>query len=653
MEDNNQRDKILIVDDIPENNLALEKILGKLDVTVVKAGSGNEALSATLYHDFALILLDVQMPGMDGYEVAEFLKDDEKTRMIPIIFVTAIDSDAAKEIKGYTHGAVDFIFKPLNEFILLSKVRIFLDIHRNEKALEGMVRKRTHELEKAFEDLSKSEYRYRTLFEKSSDAVFIVRKENCGILDANRAALTLLGRSAEAAKHLSIRETVAENGDALFDAVSRPGPGREIGTVSYRRPDDELRITRMRVLPLGEDSVICIAKDITHDLEMEKRLRQSQKMESIGTLAGGIAHDFNNILASIMGNTELLLTDADKDTPLEIKLRRILTGTVRAKDLVHQILTFARQDDNTAASPMRIQHIVKEVLKMIRATAPSTVAIASNVAPECGMITASPTQIHQIMMNLSTNACHAMNGSGGKLTVSLTEIPPDRPEISRLGLRPSRHARLTVADTGTGMDERLVEKIFDPFFTTKEKGKGTGMGLAVVHGIVKSIGGGIRVETGPGEGAAFHVYLPVTEASPGKTRRGRFKGVQRGKERVLLVDDEMEIVQVGSEILEHLGYRVVSHTDSRKALEDFRNRPRNFDIVITDLTMPGLPGDKLSAELLKINPAIPILLCTGNSETMNKQTLAAGGIRGFLKKPVVIEELSQTMRKALDQNRNL
>ncbi len=399
----------------------------------------------------------------------------------------------------------------------------------------------------------------------------------------------------------------------------------------------------------GSVSKMSVFRDITKIKTMEARIQQSQKMEAIGTLAGGIAHDFNNILFPIIGHTEILLEDIPEDSPFRHNLNGIHTSALRAGELVKQILTFARQDTNELKL-MKMQPIIKEALKLIRASIPTTIDIKQNIQADCGVVKANPTEIHQIVMNLTTNAFHAMEKKGGRLTVTLKEIQLDKRDACISDLDPGKYACLTVSDTGIGMDKQLMKKIFDPFFTTKKKGKGTGMGLSVVHGIVKCMGGIVQVYSEPGKGTEFHVYLPVVKNSYENHALQTKEPIQRGIETILLVDDEAAILTMEKQILERLGYKVNSRTSSVEALEAFRKNPDKFDLVITDMAMPNMPGDMLATELIRIRPDIPVLLCTGFSETMSEEKAASIGIKGFLLKPIVMKDLSQKIREILDRN---
>jgi len=392
---------------------------------------------------------------------------------------------------------------------------------------------------------------------------------------------------------------------------------------------------------------VAVKRNITDEIRMEEKLRQAQKMESIGTLAGGIAHDFNNILFPLMGYAEMLKLDLPADSPLHGHIDEILHAALRSKDLVKQILAFSRKGDQDI-KPIKLQPIVKEAIKLLRSSIPTTIDIQQDIDPDCGVVVADPTQIHQIVMNLATNAYHAMEKTGGKLTVNLKEVELAVEDLKDPDMIPGKHVCLTVADTGPGIEQRIIDRIFDPYFTTKEEGKGTGLGLAVVHGIVKSHGGQISVYSEPGKGTEFQICLPMMKKQKETVKVETDTPIQKGDERILLVDDQEIIVQMEKQMLERLGYHVTTRTSSIDALEAFRMKPEKFDIIITDLTMPDMTGDKLAQELIKIRSDIPILLCTGFSERMSEEKAAAMGIKNFLMKPIVMKDLSKIVRNVLD-----
>jgi len=391
---------------------------------------------------------------------------------------------------------------------------------------------------------------------------------------------------------------------------------------------------------------VAVKRDISDKLDLEAQLLQAQKMEAIGNLAGGIAHDFNNILSPIFGYTEMLLLDAPPDSELRQGLTRILAGANTAKNLVNQILSFSRQSEHEK-KPLKVQVIIKEDLKLVRSLLPVTIDISNDFNNDCGLVLADPTQISQIVMNLCTNAYHAMEGTGGTLKVILKEVELTVENLPSSLIEPGIYACLVVGDTGSGIDRSVISKIFDPYFTTKGKEKGTGLGLAIIHGIVKSYNGYIHVDSEPGKGSEFHVYLPVIEALQ-ETEQVETQPIPTGNESILLVDDKKDVIDIEQQLLEYLGYQVTSRTSSSDALDAFRANPDRFDLVMTDLSMPNMTGDELAGELIKIRPEIPIVLCSGFSEGMSEARIATLGIKGLLMKPVTIKDLSRVIRDVLD-----
>ena len=411
--------------------------------------------------------------------------------------------------------------------------------------------------------------------------------------------------------------------------------------------DDKCR--RVEYQSIGRD--ISEARMAQRERErMEKQLQQAQKMEAIGTLAGGIAHDFNNILGAIFGYSELALTHVSEENPVHYYLEQILRGGYRARDLVAQILAFSRQVEQVK-KPIKIGPLIKETAKFLRASLPATIEISTEIKGHTDLIVADPTQIHQIIMNLCTNAGHAMRESGGVLRLRLLEMDIDaHSSLSHPELTEGPYLRLDVSDTGQGISPEILERIFDPYFTTKERGEGTGLGLAVVHGIVKKHGGAITVDSEPGKGTTFHVFLPRV-AAISEQKEEEVSSVPGGRERVLFVDDEVALVELARDVLERLGYEVVTRMDSIETLEVFRADPDGFDIVITDQTMPNLTGVELAKKIMGIRPDIPIILCTGFSERINSEEAKTLGISEFLFKPIVISDLAQSIRRALDKKR--
>ena len=431
--------------------------------------------------------------------------------------------------------------------------------------------------------------------------------------------------------------------------------------VEYRivHLDGSVRWIRDRGFPIHDHTgqvyrITGIAEDITEQkrgeeerLRLADHLRQSQKMEAIGTLAGGIAHEFNNILAAILGFTELTQREVPQGSVAWQNLHEVLTAGRRAKDLVQQILTFSRHDGQER-HPVDFSVLTKDVLRLLRASLPSTIAIHEEVESTVGLVLTNATHVHQILMNLCTNAEYAMRETGGTLTIGVDTVEvDDTGAASHPPLQPGPYIRVTVCDTGPGIPPDMLEHIFEPFFTTKGVGEGTGMGLAIVHGIVTSHDGAITIESTPGEGTTCTVYLPRIGATAVDEPPPRTEGTPHGKGCLLFVDDEDMLVRVGQAMLEHLGYDVVARTSSTDALDIFQATPHRFDLVITDQTMPQLTGEALAQELRHIRPDIPIILCTGFSHVMNAAKAQALGIDAFCMKPLATRDLAVTIQRVL------
>ncbi len=512
---------------------------------------------------------------------------------------------------------------------------------------------------RATEELKKSEEKFRTYTESAPVAIIIY--QDAGWIYANPAAEQLMAASLVELSSLEFSDIIHPDFRHIYhsnritnlsDAFLKNS--HELKIIARDGSEKWVNFRAEKIEFEGKNAVMVSAMDIgdLKQAEIEKQqleiqLRQAQKMESIGTLAGGIAHDFNNILSSVIGYTELTLADMSEGKSVSKQnMQAILRAGERARDLVSQILTFSRQTEKVNI-PIKMHMIANEALKLLRSSIPTTIEIIHKIQ-KCKPILADPTQIHQVIMNLCTNAFHAMQRSGGVMTVTLSPIEIQAQDSERIAdLSPGSYAKLEVIDTGTGMNQSTIERIFDPYFTTKEKGKGTGLGLAVVHGIVTNHNGAITVESIPGQGSTFRVFLPVVDDSEMQIT-SRKKQLPRGTEHILLVDDEKEIVLIEQQMLERLGYKVTTCAGSLDALTVFQANPLKFDMIITDMTMPNMTGDQLACEIIKIRPEIPIILCTGFSEYMNNEKAKSMGIRKFVLKPVSMEEIATAIRDVLD-----
>jgi PAS domain S-box-containing protein len=502
------------------------------------------------------------------------------------------------------------------------------------------------------EALRESEKRFRQLFEESNDAIFIHDLEG-RIYDLNHAALNMTGYPKASLLEMVVVDLHPEaDQQVAYQALE---DARRNGHVRFQskfmRADKSIITVDISSSVIDEDEGLVqrLVRDITKQRKMEDQLCQTQRIEAIGTLAAGIAHDFNNILSPIILHTDMVLEDIPVESPIRFNLEEIHSASIRAKDLTRQILTFSRQTEQER-TPLIIRPIIQETLKLLRFSFPSTIEIRQTFETKGGAVLADQTQIQRILMNLCTNAAYAMREKGGVLEVGLAGVYLSSADtVLNPNLEPGHYMKLTVCDTGPGMESGVKDRIFEPYFTTKGKGEGTGMGLAVVHGIVKSYDGAITVDSEPGKGTVFQVFLPKIEGQISSEPKGAFQ-LPVGTERILLIDDERSILDVMQQMLERLGYTVDARSDSTEALEAFRENSDGFDLVITDYTMPEMTGENLAKAILGIRPDVPVILCTGFSEQIDEEKSKAIGIRAFVMKPIIMGEMAKTIRQVLDND---
>ncbi len=512
--------------------------------------------------------------------------------------------------------------------------------------------------------LRESERRYRLLAENLTETLWILDPEKGRFTYMSPAVWRIRGYSPQEALALPLEKTFAPDSltklkgeiKHLMNAEGSPVRSCETEVICRDGKTVWCEVTLSRLMDEGGDSlgILGVSRDIMerkralaemHHLEFQ--LMQAQKMEALGTMAGGIAHDFNNILAAIMGFTEIAQMKLPGESEAGRSLEKALGACERAKALINQILSFSRREDRES-KPMQVAPIVKEALKMLRSSLPSSVEIRTQIDDPRAVVETDPTQIHQIVMNLCTNAAHAMP-SGGLLTVRLSRVelgPANTAALS--GISPGAYLLMQVTDTGQGMSPEVMEHIFEPYFTTKKEGEGTGLGLSVIHGIVRRHGGAITVESLPDEGTTFRVYLPRIEQNPGQKRPLPENPLPRGSESILFIDDEQALVDIGLQMLEYLGYQVSVRTSSTEALQLFCSQPQRFDLVITDMTMPNMTGDELARRITEIRPGMPVMLCTGFSERITPENIHHLGIRKLVMKPLSLRELACDIREVLD-----
>ncbi|MFH1155402.1 MAG: response regulator [Pseudomonadota bacterium] len=691
---------LLIIDDEPSLRRSVRSFFEDFNFQVLEAPAGKAGIDLFRSHRPDVVLLDLRMPGMDGVEVTHILHREAPDTPLIIVSGTGIIDNAIQAIR---EGAWDYVTKPILDMDGLKHVvdknleraALIMENREYQSALEERVRQRTMALNAANQELNEKEQIFHLLAKGitgiTEQELFnaIVRTcadifhAQCAMIGSLKAGSNTIETYAMISggmfmprKSYPLEDTPCQeaisSGYAIHpkQAFTRFPLCKDIydgpveGYVGVALKDKEGRpmgvlsafSTQPMTLPAFTVEILDILASrgsavLERHLEgiikkqLLERLQQAQKLEAVGTLAGGIAHDFNNILSPILGYAELLRLTVIGDEKTTERINGIINAAHRAKDLVQQILTISRKK-KTRKQTLSIHPILKEAMKMLRSTLPTTIEIRERINQACPPVHADPTQIHQMIMNLCTNAFHAMENKGGVLEVTL-DTHTLGADNTMMAL-PGEYLLLTVSDSGHGIAPDIIERIFDPYFTTKEEGKGTGLGLAVLHGIVSSHGGCVSVDSLPGKGTTFRVYLPIPENLKTVMENSDDRQtIIKGSGHILVVDDQKEVLDVMVSMLSRIGYETTALTDATRALELFRAAPGSFDMVITDQTMPNLPGDKLAEKLLAIRPDLPIVLCSGYTSLISEEQALKIGIKVFESKPIDLFKLAQITHRLL------
>jgi len=646
--------KILAIDDKKDNLISISALLKALipDCNVITAQSGIEGLQKAENELPDTILLDIKMPQMDGYEVCNRLKSNEKTLHIPVIMISAIRTESEDLVKGLSSGADAYLAKPIDEYVLVAQVKTALRV----KNAEDHLRKQKDQLEQMVQERTKE---LRCLYNISN----LIAKPDLSFEEVLQGIVNYIPSAMPHPDDTYVRITSGDHEfttDQFCETASKQSSsivvnGKQKGVLdiflSQHQSDD------ICYLKEQNDFIFNIINKVEKVIErietkeekkkLEAQLFQSQKMESLGLLAGGIAHDFNNILFAIQGNIQITLYSLSEDSPLRSHLDEAMKALNRASEMVKQILAFSRQSE-AVKKPVRVQFIIKEVVRLLNSSIPSTITIHQNIDSDAGPVNADPSQIHQILMNLATNAFHAMENDGGHFELNLDQVEISSDELTiHPDIQPGKYIKLTISDTGQGINPEIVGKIFDPYFTTKAIGKGSGLGLSLVHGIVKNHRGAITVDSQPGKGTVFTILLPVIAETIVDKRKEKTDTLYLGNESILFVDDDESIARMMTRMLKNIGYQVEVRTNPVEALALFKEKPDQFDIVITDMTMPQMTGYSLAEKLREIRHDIPIIICTGYSSLIDEDKSKKMNMF-FIMKPITIVDIGKMIRNALD-----
>ena len=649
--------RVLIVDDEPYNRQLLEAMLAPEAFLLMSAASGEDALAIVGHQAPDLILLDVMMPGMDGYHVAAAVKGNPATRNIPIIMVTALDDREAR-MRGLQAGAEDFVSKPVDRAELCVRVRNLLRLKAYGDYHDQYSQMLEEEVGSRAAELVESERLYRSTFDAAPVGIIHVGLDGSG-LRVNQRLCDLLGYSREELEQTAVHELLqSPYMTAEAEAFGRLRAGLidrcVIEEKRYRRKNGSFVWARV-IMSVHRDLVgdsprlIAVIEDISERRTLEAQVRQASKMDAIGQLASGVAHDFNNLLTVILGFTELVAADVVVDSQRGRDFAEIVKAAQHAAGLTKQLLAFSRQQVLQTA-PVDMNALIRDEVGMLGRLIGEHIQISLALAPELSLALADRGQLEQVVMNLVVNARDAMPG-GGTVTIETSDVDLENSLFHEEAVMQGQYVMLAITDTGTGMSAETRRRLFEPFFTTKEVGKGTGLGLSTTYGIVKQSKGYIWVYSEPNLGTTFKVYFPrATEAgAPAAIRPPPVTPVKPATETVLLVEDEAGVRHLSKRILDRAGYRVLEAANGDDAERMFAHHAGAIDLVITDVVMPGCGGPELLARLKRQTPALRVLYMSGYTE--QTAVTNAGIDRGlpFVQKPFTSAEFARHVREALDR----
>jgi len=669
---NEKINKLLIIDDSPKNIQVVANFLQNEGYDLSFATDGKEAMQVLSKETFDLILLDVVMPLIDGFQVCKEISSNANYKDIPILFLT-VKTDPESIVKGFESGGVDYITKPFNPYELLARIKTHLRLksiqkqfkENNAKLIEEVslrqkaekqLKNMNVELEYKVKERTKQIYRLAGIIDQLYESVIITNKD--GVIE-------YVNKAFESDSGFKSDEVIGDIPRFLEKGIYSKEFYEEIwstirsgktwsGSFSNTKKDGTPYDEEIMVVPIinhgnEPDGYFSLKRDVSSQKKLEKQLINAQKMEAIGTLAGGIAHDFNNILTAIIGFSEIVKYELEQknfDCP---RINEVLSASNRAKDLVNQILVLSRRNE-IEKKPVRVDLVVKEALKLIRSSVPASIEIIQNIDETLGTVNADPSQIHQVVMNLCTNAYQAADREKGRIIIGLSQIKLNGSETPESGLGRGLYLKLTVEDNGKGIDRSIADKIFEPYFTTKRPGEGTGLGLAVVNGIIADIKGSVTVKSDAGN-TVFTVLMPYNPQKHETDKSENDIRIPKGNEKVVFLDDEANVADIGKIILESLGYSVKKMTDPVEALNYIKAEKSKIDIVVADYTMPSMTGIDLAEKALDIDPKIRFVISSGIKRFSNEELKSFKNIYGFLKKPFTKKELGTLIRKALDDNK--